>query len=138
MPKVTGRQAAKIRLQQPLGRQQIEAVSRALFTGGDMIRAEAGRLITDGAVSGKFHVPSKPGEPPNEDTGHLRSNIKVEQPAPLRVLVTSNARYAVPLEAGTSKMAARPYMRPACRNKRKEVVAVVRRAVSAATTRKGK
>jgi HK97 gp10 family phage protein len=137
MPKITGRQAVRMRLQQPLGRQQIEAVSRALFTGGDMIRTEAGRLITDGAVSGKFHVPSKPGEPPNEDTGHLRSNIRVEQPAPLRVLVTSNARYAVALEGGTVKMAARPYMGPACRNKRKEVVAVVRRAVTTAT-RKGK
>jgi HK97 gp10 family phage protein len=136
MPKISGRDAASKRLRALSGKEKVELVGRALFVGGEMIDAEASRLITEGAVSGKNHVPSKPGEPPNEDTGLLRSRIEVNQVAPLRVQVSSNAPYAVELEFGTSKMAERPYMRPATKRKRKEVVALVRRAVSIATRRK--
>lgn len=113
----------------------IRDVGAALFAGGEIIRAEAAHLITENAVSGKNHVPSLPGHPPNEDTGVLRVNIETTQVAPLRVEVSSNAPYAVPLETGTSKMAARPSMGPALRNKRKEVVALIGRAVSSALKR---
>lgn len=129
MPRITGKQQAQRRLS-GVSAAQIQQIGQALYVGGDRIRAEASRLITEGAVSGKNHVPSLPGEPPNEDTGHLRSNIEVEQAAPLRVLVSSNAQYAAALEFGTSKMAARPYMGPAARNKKAEVVARVRKAIS--------
>lgn len=132
MPKITGRERVARRLEGAAGEKAIREVGQALFAGGEMIRAEAAHLITEGAISGKGHVPSKPGEPPNEDTGHLRSNIETTQPAPLRVEVSSNAKYAVALEAGTSKMAARPYMGPASRRKKKEVVASVRAAISKA------
>jgi hypothetical protein len=44
--------------------------------------------------------------------------------------VSANAPYSVPLEFGTSKMAARPYMGPATANKRKEAVDLIRAAVS--------
>ncbi len=130
MPKITGKKGASDRLKGAAGKELVEQVGRALFVGGDVIRAQAKRLITEGSVSGKSHVPSLPGEPPNADTHHLDTNIEVEQPAPLRVLVTSNAEYAVPLEVGSSKMAARPYMGPAARAKKDEVVKLVRRAVS--------
>jgi HK97 gp10 family phage protein len=73
-----------------------------------------------------------PGQPPNEDTGVLRTHIETTQVAPLRVEVSSNAPYAVALEVGTSKMAARPYMAPALRNKKKAVSALIQRAVNAA------
>jgi HK97 gp10 family phage protein len=136
MPKITGRDRVTRRLNALSGREKVELVGQALFVGGDIIKAEAARLITEGAVSGKFHVPSKPGEPPNEDTGLLRSRIEVHQVAPLRVQVSSNAPYAVELEVGSSKMAARPYMGPAARNKRKEVVTLVQKSVSVATRRK--
>ena len=115
-----------------IGPETVQQVGAALFAGGELIRAEAAHLITEGAVSGKFHVPSLPGEPPNEDTGVLRTNIETTQPSPLRVEVSSNAPYAVPLETGTSKMAARPYMAPATELKRKEVVDLVKKAVSTA------
>jgi HK97 gp10 family phage protein len=129
MPKITGADRVVFKLQS-IGPKTVREVGSALFAGGELIRAEAAHLITEGAVSGKNHVPSLPGEPPNEDTGVLRTNIETTQPAPLRVEVSSNARYAVPLEVGTAKMAARPYMGPASRNKRKEVVALVEQAVS--------
>jgi HK97 gp10 family phage protein len=133
MPRITGDENARARIEGVAGEQTILRVGAALFAGGEIIRAEAAHLITEGAVSGKNHVPSAPGEPPNEDTGTLRSNIETTQIAPLQVEVSSNAPSAVPLEAGTSKMAERPYMGPATRNKRREVVDLVRAAVKQAT-----
>ena len=107
-------------------------VGKALFAGGESIQIEAQLSITQGAVSGKNHVPSKPGEPPNQDTGRLGDNIETVQKMQLLVEVSSNAPYSADLEFGTSKMAARPFMRPARDKKRAEVVALVERAVSQA------
>lgn len=106
------------------------AIGRALFAGGEAIRVEAQLSITRGSVSGKNHVPSKPGEPPNQDTGVLAGNIETVQISPLLVEVSSNAPYSAPLEFGTSKMAARPFMRPARDKMRDEVTELVRRAVA--------
>lgn len=133
MPKITGRERAQAHLDGLAGQKVVTKVGQALFAGGELIRAEAAHLITQGAVSGKNHVPSQPGQPPNEDTGVLRTHIETAQLAPLHVEVSSNAPYAVALETGTSRMAERPYMGPAARNKRKEVVALVQRAVNAAS-----
>lgn len=129
MPRITGREKAEARIRKLSSPAVVERIGQALFAGGEIIRAEAAHLITQGAISGKFHVPSLPGEPPNEDTGNLRTHIETTQVAPLVVEVSSNATYAVALEAGTSKMAERPYMGPASRNKKKEVVALVKKAV---------
>lgn len=132
MPKVTGADKASARLRGMAGQRLIEQVGQALFAGGEIIRAEAHRSISEGSVSGKRHVPSLPGEPPNRDTGVLQAHIETTQPAPLRVEVSSNAPYASYLEFGTSRMAPRPYMRPASRAKKEEVVALVRKAANAA------
>ena len=51
------------------------------------------------------------------------------QISPVLVEVSSNAPYSAPLEFGTSKMAARPFMRPARDKMRAEVTELVRRAV---------
>lgn len=87
-------------------------------------------MITEGAVSGRGHIASLPGQPPKNDTGTLVAHLETTQPAPLRAEVSSNAPYAAALEFGSSKMAERPYMRPATARKRKEVVALVRAAVN--------
>jgi HK97 gp10 family phage protein len=130
--RITGRRGVEVRLQRIASEETVRNVGAALFAGGEEIRAEASHMITEGAVSGKNHVPSAPGEPPNEDTGVLRTNIETTQPAPLHVEVSSNAPYAVALEYGTSKMAARPYMQPATDRKRQAVVDLVQGAVSKA------
>ena len=106
------------------------AIGRALFAGGQAIEVEAQLSITRGSVSGRNHVPSRPGEPPNQDTGVLASNIETVQISPVLVEVSSNAPYSAPLEFGTSKMAARPFMRPARDKMRAEVTELVRRAVA--------
>lgn len=127
-----------MRLNGMIGEKTVRRVGAALFAGGEEIRAEASHMITEGAVSGKNHVPSLPGEPPNEDTGTLRTNIETTQTGPLQVEVSSNAPYAAVLEFGGSKIAERPYMRPATNRKRQDVVRLVRAAVNdAIATSKG-
>lgn len=96
-------------------------LSKALFVAGDTVRVAAQIKITEGAVSGKNHVASKPGEAPNQDTGVLGNNIEVEQPQDFTVEVVSKAPYARALEFGTSRVAERPYMRPAREETRDEI-----------------
>lgn len=114
-------------------------VGPALFAGGEAIQVEAQNSITRGSVSGKNHVPSAPGEPPNNDTGVLANNIETVQVEPLRVQVSSNAPYSAALEWGTSKMEARPFMRPARDAKRAEIKKNVEDAFGrfVASTKKG-
>ncbi|MBB5709345.1 HK97 gp10 family phage protein [Sphingomonas xinjiangensis] len=88
-------------------------VGKALFVAGESIAVEAQLSITRGAVSGKGHTPSSPGEAPNNDTGRLAGQIEVLQKSDKLVVVTSEAPHSTPLEFGTSRMAARPFMRPA-------------------------
>ena len=102
---------------------------RALYAAGQLIEIKAEISITRGSVSGKGHVPSKPGEPPNADTRQLDTSIDTVVVGPNRVDVVSNAPYSVPLEFGTSVMEARPFMGPATRAKHDEAVELVRRAV---------
>lgn len=132
MVRITGRNGVIVRLNRLSGEQAVQRVGAALFAGGEEIRAEASHMITEGAVSGKGHIASLPGNPPLEDTGVLRTHIETTQPAPLHVEVSSNAPYAAALEFGTSKMQPRPYMQPATDRKRKEVIDGVRDAVSKA------
>jgi HK97 gp10 family phage protein len=127
MVKITGREVFRARLQGIASEKTIQNVGTALFAGGQAIEAEAKHMITEGAVSGKHHV-----EPPKNDSGVLHAHIETTQPAPLKVEVSSNAPYAAALEYGTSKMQPRPYMQPATDRKRKEVVELVRAAVSKA------
>lgn len=110
-------------------------VGAALFAAGELIQTEAQRSITAGAVSGRGHVASAPGEPPNNDTGTLANNIETTQPAQTRVLVTSNTAYSAALEFGTGKVAARPFMRPARDKNRDEAKRMVERALNRAVKR---
>ena len=108
------------------------ALGKALFATADAVAVDAAVSITAGSVSGKFHVPSSPGQPPNADTHMLDRGIIAELPSPLRATVTATAPYSAALEYGTSKMEERPYMRPAAaKNKdtlRDNIAAVVRQA----------
>lgn len=110
-------------------------IGAALFAAGEMIQVEAQISITRGAVSGKNHVASKPGEPPNADTHVLANNIETTQPGRTRVIVSSNAPYSAPLEFGTSKMAARPFMRPARDKMKPQAKRLVEQALNRAVKR---
>lgn len=109
------------RLRRLASQEIVRAANRVVYAGADIIRADAHYLISRGSVSGKNHVPSAPGEPPNRDTGNLQSHLETSQPRPLVARVTSGADYAADLEFGDSTVAARPYMRPARDRKKAEV-----------------
>lgn len=130
MVKVLGVKEQTARLRNLTGEKMVRNVGRALFAGGQKIQVEAQISITTGAVSGERHVPSRPPEPPNNDTGFLANNIETNQVAPLKVEVSSNAPYSAHLEFGTSKMASRPFMARAVALKRKEVTDLIRKAVN--------
>lgn len=136
MPRISGAKETSARLRALSGREKVELVGQALMAGGEEIQTHAQVEIQRDSVGGKFHIPSLPGEFPNADTGQLASMIEVERVAPLRVQVSSNAPHSVPLEAGTSKMAARPFMGPSARAKRKRVVELVEAAVKIATAKR--
>lgn len=131
MVKVTGRSNAskKFKNLRELTPRQATA---ALYVAGQQIEIEAERSITEGSISGKGHVPSLPGEPPNADTRLLDSSIETvlpNGPEGGRVHVESNAPYSTHLEFGTSKMAERPFMRPAAAKVRSKVAPLVAAAI---------
>lgn len=131
MARITGAVQHIRRLQRMRGAERSPQVTQALFAAGNLIQTEAQRSITTGAVSGAGHVPSAPGEPPNADTHYLDSNIETQIVAPGKVEVASNADTSSHLEFGTSRMAARPFMRPAVAKTRDKCVRFVRDAMRA-------
>lgn len=105
-------------------------VAAKLYEAGQLIELDAERSITAGSVSGINHVPSAPGQPPNADTRKLDSNIETSVGGPGLVIVESKAEYSAALEYGTSRMEARPFMRPAVERNRRKVVELVGDAVN--------
>jgi HK97 gp10 family phage protein len=132
MARITGDKKHSDRLRK-IAAQSAQAVTRGLYLAGQEIELEAERSITAGSISGKNHVPSAPGQPPNADTRLLDSSIETNVVAqnPPTVHVTSNAPYSAALEFGTSRMAERPFMRPALQKKRGEVARLAGQAVRA-------
>lgn len=112
----------------------VRNVSKAVFAAAELIANEYALSITRGSVSGAGHVASKPGEAPNADTLRLSSSSGAVQLGPnsLKAEVISPVAYSVDLEFGTSKMAARPALRPARDKKKKEARDLVAKGLNAA------
>lgn len=129
-------------------RQIQKAAKAGIWAGANEIKVEAQLSITRGSVSGKNHVASKPGEPPNNDTGVLKNNIETISTGPLTAEVQSKAPYAViheyggTIEDGFGKgvkivLPERPYMRPAAKKMKPVVAEHVRVILDAVLKRKG-
>jgi HK97 gp10 family phage protein len=104
------------------------AANRALVAGAEMIRAEADRSISAGAVSDRNHG----------DTGELQAQLKTVNPRPLLAEVRSEAPYAAALEFGTSRMAARPYLRPARDKLAPQIARLFAEQINAVVRRSGR
>lgn len=98
----------------------VQGVTRALFAVAQDIVVDASISITEGAVSGKGHVPSAPGTPPNADTHVLSNSGEATTPEPLKAEASFNAPYAAAQELGseTANLPERPYLRPAAQRQR--------------------
>lgn len=102
---------------------------KLVYTLADMHATEAAISITTGAVSGKSHVASAPGEAPNADTHKLDRSVHAERTGPLKAQSVADAPYAADLELGNEKVGARPFMRPAAKEVRKDVDRLAKAAV---------
>ncbi|WP_022697924.1 hypothetical protein [Euryhalocaulis caribicus] len=136
MAKVTGAGRHAKRLKAMQGRKLVSQLGKEVFVAADGVRAEASRLISQGSVQGAKRVPSRPGEPPNWDTGQLAAGLAAHKTGPLSAVAESTAPYAAHLEFGTSKMAARPYMKPAAQTVGKDLAKRIGGALNF-TIRKG-
>lgn len=111
------------RITGPTGRANLE---KALFTAAQIVAVDAAISVTTGAVSGKNHVPSSPGQPPNADSHVLDKSIqpelaKSEKPKEIRARVIADAPYAKALEKGSSTTEARPFLGPSLSRNRRQV-----------------
>lgn len=136
MAKIAGAAQHTARLRKGITSGGLDFVSTALFEMGNRVQVDAQNSITEGAVSGAGHVPSAPGDAPNNDSGVLANNIETVQVEPLKVVVSSNAPYAAPLEFGTSRMSPRPYMAPALAKNRDRIAKRLAAAVNQANRMK--
>lgn len=116
---------------------QAEAMQKAILE----IHAEAIRSIQDNK-DGKPQIRyspkrivnvSKPGDPPNTDTGHLVKGIGFRfEKGGLIGKVGTNVRYGAWLEFGTMKMAARPWLRPAVEKVTEKISKIFKESVGKA------
>lgn len=100
MPKIAGSVELVAKLRRGIGPKGVDIIEGQLLKSAETVMNSAKQSITDGAVSGAGHVPSKPGEPPNNDTGILAGNIRVSKQGPLHTRVSSEAPYAAIQEFG--------------------------------------
>lgn len=125
--------------------EQVEArirqmVMQTLLAVGNDVRNVAIKSMT-GKKTGRIyrrrtvsHQASAPGQAPAVDTGRLRGSIDVDTSRISALVVTIRAQteYAEHLEFGTSRMAARPYMRPALAKATKSLDRDIARAIKRA------
>ena len=98
-----------------------KALLKNLKSGCILIRDKCVESMPIGNQQGT--APSESGETPHVGTGLLRRSIavKIVDPDKLIGAVSTNVKYAPYLELGTSKMAARPFLRPALHNNEDEL-----------------
>lgn len=116
-----------------------QAAMRGVIDGTESVIEEGNSMIMDGQKTGRIyrrrgveHQASAPGEAPASDTGRLVQSAHTEyEPADLSGEAIWSTDYAEPLEFGTSKMAPRPYARPALANKKDEITAGINGEIAA-------
>lgn len=126
---VIGAKAHVARMKKLSGATMTREAGKLAFVLADMHATEAALSITKGSVSGAGHVASKPGQAPNADTHLLDRSIEAAKTGPLKAESSANAPYAADLEFGNSKMAERPYMKPAAAKVRAKAESLARIAV---------
>lgn len=95
-----------------------------LAVHGEAIKSINAHLST-GITYGR-HTASKPGYPPNTDTGRLVGSIKWEfEDKGMVGIVGTNLDYGKMLEFGTSKIAERPWLSRAYYEKQKEILELI-------------
>jgi len=118
-------------------------MDRAAITLVSIVRNSFGDSGVTGTISGATRSQraanrSKPGAPPHVDTGHLKANVAwmkdVARPLVRKVGTgVGNAKsvgYAMWLEFGTKRMAARPFLRPALKKHKTKLKREITRPIA--------
>jgi HK97 gp10 family phage protein len=107
----------------------LPAIGEELQYGAKIIGEDAAATIRENGVPSPNHIVSAPGETPNSDSGYLADSIEpgdlVILPTEARTYTGVGADYGGYLELGTSKMEPRPYLSPAMRRNRPEILEAV-------------
>jgi HK97 gp10 family phage protein len=108
-----------------------EEAGKAVLATAVEMRADIVKSIQRGPASGityekykprRTHTASAPGQPPMSDTARLANSITFDRLGDLTASVGSELNYAPWLEYGTSRMAARPFFRPAVERMRPKYI----------------
>ena len=121
---VRGSDTLRRNLQRLAGNERRQAQADGLEAGARVVET-----IIKVSLSGAS--PSRPGEPPGLDTGFLRNSVQVDSVTPTEAIIAPHTDYAEHLEFGTSRMAARPFMRPAVDEHEGEILDAIERTVAA-------
>jgi HK97 gp10 family phage protein len=81
----------------------------------------------------RTHTASAPDQPPATDTGRLKNSIEFNALDDLTATVGSKLAYATYLEYGTSRMANRPFFRPAIEKIQPKYQERLEKAINGAT-----
>ena len=102
------------------------ALSASLEGSAEIIAHFAAESIRDGGISGAGHIVSAPGETPNADTHDLDRSIHagelIDTGDQIQTSVIADSDHALYLELGTSRMAERPFLRPAVAQNRPDMI----------------
>lgn len=88
----------------------------------EMRGPKSGRLYRRGS---RTHQASAPGQAPAVDFGQLINSIQVEHVSDTTSKVGTSIEYAMPLEFGSRRVAARPVWRPAIEKLREPFIAAL-------------
>jgi HK97 gp10 family phage protein len=125
-----------------------DEINKAVYASAQQVVTEAKKSVLEGGKGGRAyrrrsvtHIASAPGEAPASDTGRLVNSLHAEAGDPgeaLAVAGSSSVQYAVLLEFGTTKMAARPFMFPALEKSRAWITGRLQDALRRGIERAGK
>lgn len=121
-----------------LGEKEVQQAIRKFGIDVDRVISDAvadAALTMRGAVVKSIHEGSgersKPGEPPNTDTGRLANSISATHKAGAHeAFVHTDIDYAPHLEFGTVKMEARPFLAPQMETVQQKLHDGVKRAIN--------
>ena len=118
-----------------------ETIGTALLAGALVLEGYAKAAIANPPKSGKIymhgkvaHQASAPGEAPATDIGQLYDSFSTKRDG-AEARVDVHSEYAEALEFGSSKMAARPYLRPAMDEHKDAIIEAVASNFEAAIQR---
>ena len=102
------------KLNQMAEEKAVRGVQTAALRGEAILKADILSRPGSGELYGK-HRASAPGQPPAPDTGRLRAATQADPQVradgtDIVGRVVANTEYALPLETGTERVAARPFL----------------------------